>query len=352
MYKIIIVLLIMFSAECSRNEKRPPKVRYFPENFYLYNRPSPLRAEILPGIGNTVFQIYSHGRPVLFSPVPREDLLKTEQLVGIPLMFPWANRLEGDYFYNNEKKHIIHDTEKLLRRDKNGLPIHGLILKDKNWKPEIVRNSETGSYYDSNFSFGKEFQSVFPFETDLRQEMELIDDKLIISLTVKNLSSESIPLSFGYHPYFLVTDEDRKSVSLFTNAVSYYETDEKLLPSGIKKKASSLLPKDGRIENKILDHVFTDFPKAAVKHSVLNFQKRKIRLELIEGFDHLVLFTPAGKDFICMEPMLGPTNVFNLAHKKKYKGMKTLEPNKTFKASFSIEIIEHPEPASQRQPAF
>lgn len=341
-YKIIYIF-ILFYLQCVTNENRPAKVRYFPENFYLYNRSSPLRAEILPGIGNTVFQIYSQGRTVLFSPVPREDLLKTEQLVGIPLMFPWANRLEGDYFYHNDKKHILNDNENALRRDKNGLPIHGLILKAKNWKPEIVRNSETGSYYDAHFSFGREFQDLFPFEAELRQEIELIDNKLIFTLTVKNVSSESIPLSLGYHPYFLVSEEDRKTVSLFTNASNYYETDEKLLPSGSKKKTSLLLPKDGKMENKFLDHVFTDFPKAAAGYSVLNFKKRRIRLELLEGFDHIVLFVPKGKDFICMEPMLGPTNVFNLAHRKKYKGLRILEPGKTFKLAFSVEITEYPD---------
>ncbi|HNH07100.1 MAG TPA: aldose 1-epimerase [Leptospiraceae bacterium] len=342
-YKFIIYIILLFTVHCGKNEVKPPKVRYFPENFYLYNRSSPLRAEILPGIGNTVFQIYSHGRTVLFSPVPREDLLKTEQLIGIPLMFPWANRLEGNYFYHNDKKYILNDNKNTLRRDKNGLPIHGLILKDKNWKPEIVRNSETGSYYDSSFSFGKEFQNLFPFEADLRQEIELIDNKLIFTLTVKNGSSDSFPLSLGYHPYFLVSEEDRKTVSLFTNASSYYETDSKLIPTGKKKKSSSVLPKDGKLEKKTLDTVFTDFPKGALRYSVLNFKKRNIRLELIEGFDHLVLFVPEGKDFICMEPMLGPTNVFNLAHRKKYKGLQKLDPGRSFRASFSIQITEHPE---------
>jgi aldose 1-epimerase len=47
---------------------------------------------------------------------------------------------------------------------------------------------------------------------------------------------------------------------------------------------------------------------------------------------------PAGQErnFICFEPMVGPTNAINMAHKGTFKELQTIAPGATWKESFWI----------------
>jgi aldose 1-epimerase len=49
-----------------------------------------------------------------------------------------------------------------------------------------------------------------------------------------------------------------------------------------------------------------------------------------------VVYAPAGRDFICFEPMTGPTNAFNLHHEGKYKDLQTIQPEGKWVESFWI----------------
>jgi galactose mutarotase-like enzyme len=39
---------------------------------------------------------------------------------------------------------------------------------------------------------------------------------------------------------------------------------------------------------------------------------------------------------ICIEPQTGPTNASNLEHEGKFKGLVTVDPGKTFQATYWI----------------
>jgi hypothetical protein len=50
----------------------------------------------------------------------------------------------------------------------------------------------------------------------------------------------------------------------------------------------------------------------------------------------LVVYAPAGRDFICFEPMAGITNALNLAHRGVYKELQTIAPGGVWQESFWI----------------
>src|SRR5438045_8456535 len=54
--------------------------------------------------------------------------------MGIPLLYPWANRLAGlEYDAAGERVSIDPDSP-LVRVDPNGLPIHGLLAANPRWE--------------------------------------------------------------------------------------------------------------------------------------------------------------------------------------------------------------------------
>ena len=54
-----------------------------------------------------------------------------------------------------------------------------------------------------------------------------------------------------------------------------------------------------------------------------------------------VVYAPTGpnRDFICFEPMTGPTNAFNLAHRGIYKELQTIPAGPTWQESYWIRPI-------------
>ena len=58
-----------------------------------------------------------------------------------------------------------------------------------------------------------------------------------------------------------------------------------------------------------------------------------------QGFDTAVVYAPKRSDdqaFICFEPMAGITNAYNLAARGVYGDLQTIEPGRSWAASFWI----------------
>src|SRR5262249_45422199 len=47
--------------------------------------------------------------------------------MGVPLLYPWANRLEGFGYRAAGKEVALSDEDARIPRDDNGLPIHGVL---------------------------------------------------------------------------------------------------------------------------------------------------------------------------------------------------------------------------------
>src|SRR2546423_12037375 len=54
--------------------------------------------------------------------------------MGIPLLYPWANRLSGLHYEAAGKEVTIDPGSPRVRRDPNGLPIHGLLAANPHWQ--------------------------------------------------------------------------------------------------------------------------------------------------------------------------------------------------------------------------
>ena len=126
---------------------------------------------------------------------------------GIPLLYPWANRLAA-FDYVALGKHVELDRESgLLELDQNGLPIHGLLREWGAWDLEDGDGALTAGL---NFGNQEKLLKAFPFPHTLRLDLRLQGSHLSIATSVAADQGEDVPVSFGFHPYFRLPDAPRE----------------------------------------------------------------------------------------------------------------------------------------------
>src|SRR5262245_43888047 len=87
---------------------------------------------IIPSVGNIAFAMTVNGHDVLRWPYSSVDEFKARPtLSGIPLLAPWANRLDGPAFFANGTRYAFDMTLGNVRGD---IPIHGLLQTTNLWK--------------------------------------------------------------------------------------------------------------------------------------------------------------------------------------------------------------------------
>src|SRR3954447_11842083 len=62
---------------------------------------------------------------------------------GIPILHPWANRLEGWRYEVGGRRVALDRHSPLIASDDNGMPIHGTLLGSKLWEVEDTDDGVT-----------------------------------------------------------------------------------------------------------------------------------------------------------------------------------------------------------------
>lgn len=173
---------------------------------------------------------------------------------------------------------------------------------------------------------------AWPFAYRARQRFSLSSDALQISLELRNEGQQSMPAGLGFHPYFPRTPKCR----IFSNVQEMWLTDRDALPAKrITPPKKWRLGGGVQLEGADLDHVFTGWDQRAV----IEWPERNARLRIsAEGsLRFLVVFSPRGEDFFCIEPVSHCTDAFNHAGKgESGTGTQTLAPGATLAVSMTL----------------
>jgi aldose 1-epimerase len=86
--------------------------------------------------------------------------------------------------------------------------------------------------------------------------------------------------------------------------------------------------------------VFTGLIRGESGRAEFSVQGKQEKVSVLFGpkYTVAVVYAPKGpnREFICFEPMSGPTNAFNLAHAGKYNELQTIAPGGKWRESFWI----------------
>src|SRR5277367_6596530 len=93
------------------------------ETLHLYDDASALEAAFVPGAGMLCCSLRHRGQELLAQNAGVGAYAANGKTMGIPLLYPWANRLAGfDYTVAGHNVHVPHDPSR-VRLDAGGLPI-------------------------------------------------------------------------------------------------------------------------------------------------------------------------------------------------------------------------------------
>jgi aldose 1-epimerase len=146
----------------------------------------------------------------------------------------------------------------------------------------------------------------FPYAAELRYS--LIDGALDISIALANQGSRTMPAGIGLHPFFPKppgTVLTTGVAGVWTNDGTGLPAERMPLPDGWN------FPAGVQMDQTVLDNGFDGWNGKAF----LDWPDRGFGLSVEAGppFDHLQIYAPFGRDFLCIEPISHMTDALNRA---------------------------------------
>ena len=236
------------------------------------------------------------------------------------ILFPFANRIkDGTYEFNGEKFQFEINEKELNNA------LHGLVF---NQEFKVI-STETQDDYAAvvlNYQALKR-NSAFPYTYTIQLEYVLRQNTLDLTVEVKNTDSKTFPFTLGWHPYFLSTDLYHSSVRFDANKKL------KLCNRNITEGVEDFKISDNlKVQDQFMDDCYI------LNSGNIEFltPKYKLHLSASEKESFLQLYTPPFENAIAIEPTTGVSDSFNNGI-----GLKTLEPQETYKIGWSLKITDN-----------
>jgi galactose mutarotase-like enzyme len=228
---------------------------------------SGVSARVAPARGAIVTALRVAGRDVLY--MDRDTLLDPAKSVrgGIPLLFPFAGRLDGD--------RLVHAGTTMKQ--------HG-FGRNRAW--DVVAHGAdalTLALEDDAAT-----RAVYPHAFRAEQTFRLLPRGLRVELRIENLGTGPLPVAPGWHPYFPCPSAHKPRVQ----PVEVAGLDPARFTPDAEFDFGVTAPAGG--------HADFDVP-----------QLGRLRLGYSPELRFLQCWGLPGRDFICLEPFLGPNNTIN-----------------------------------------
>jgi len=230
---------------------------------------------------------------------------------GIPILYPTPNRVRGGRFTFEGRDYVF--------RDDGRNSIHGLVLRER-WssEPPVFDGKDPAGEVSVkawiDFEPGSPLFDRFPIRHRLTVRYRLSAKGLRAEFTVANHDKVNLPFGLGIHPYFALLGA-REQTLVRVQAEKKMEATQDLLPTG------SLLPLDGApfdlrqprpLSELALDDVYWGMKPGKAAGYEARDVGIKLDLQASEDFTHMVVYTPQGRPFFCLENQTCSTDAHNL----------------------------------------
>jgi aldose 1-epimerase len=240
-------------------------------------RAGQLEADIAPEAGMVVASLRHRGAELLGVRRGLEAYRRSGSTFGVPLLYPFANRLSAD-------RGELIDASAARRDPATGLPIHGLPAARAGWSlddDEPDRLRATLDWDDPAFAP--------PHRVEVTHELDAGGLR-----TTTRIEGDGVPVSFGWHPYLAI---DREATEVSVPTTRRLALDERGLPTGA---VDDVEPFAGVLGDRTYDDLF-EAPAEP-------FRAGRVTVELEEGAPYAQVYAPPGEPLIAFEPMAAPTN--------------------------------------------
>lgn len=302
----------------------------------LRNNKTQEYVSILPEMGGMLFQlellINNNLTPLLDTYSSAEELIET--LGGSfkgSFLFPFPNRIDaGRYNHNNT------DNQLDVNFASENNAIHGLLF-DKPFKLTSENESEEEHSIELTYlSDGNLKGYSYNFEVAIRFTLNGTKG-LTIESSAKNTDKLTIPVGFGWHPYFTLNTEV-DALELEFPSVESFEVNERMLPTGSNKPYKDF-NKSKTINKANFDTCFSFHTTESIAETKLFSPKLNGGISVwqktgSEGCNFVQIYTPDHRKSIAIEPMTCVANAFN-----NKIGLIELKPGTSTKNSWGVKSL-------------
>lgn len=250
------------------------------ETVSLVDEGARARVVVAPKRGGMVTRFDVGDRPVLFLDVASLADETKNVRGGNPVLFPSPGPLAGDAF---------------SRQGRSGsMKQHG-FARQRAWS--VVETSPRDVTLE--LVSGDATRAQYPWDFVARLRYSLAGTNLTVETRIENRSDVAMPFALGFHPYFHVADADKARARIPTGATRAYD-------NVTKESVDVRGPID--LTQKEVDLHLIDHGKSS---ATLDRGDDQIVISGDADFSRWVVWTLAGKDFVCLEPWTAAANALN-----------------------------------------
>ncbi|BBY63437.1 aldose 1-epimerase [Mycolicibacterium helvum] len=284
-----------------------------------------MTATYLPTAGMICTSLSDDGVELLGQRRGLSAYLSDAKTMGIPLLYPWANRLSANEYGVDGGAVTLTPGVGGVRTDEHGLPMHGVLAGNPSWL--VTDHSESRLTADLDFGAQPRLLASFPFPHVLTLDVTLADRALTVQTTVTPTTAVSVPLCYGFHPYLTIPGVPRSEWTLETPRLRHLPVDGQGIPTGEVQEWPAF---SERLGDKIFDDGFDEVPQGAM--FAVAGGDRRIEVVYDHGFPAAQIFAPGTDDVVAIEPMAAPTNALRTG------AYSTATPGQPATAVFTIRV--------------
>jgi aldose 1-epimerase len=310
-------------------------------NLVLQDQAYGSQAKIQPGAGFNCFsfQVPIDGKlvEILSSEPGFEQGDKKGTRSGIPLLFPFPNRIQGGLYSWDGKEYQLPAT------DGHGNAIHGFVV-DRPWRV-ITADSKTAIAEFQLSLDAPDRLPMWPSDFLIEVKYSLSAARLRADIRIVNAGDSTLPWGFGTHPYFnipILPDGDSAECQIQVPADESWELKD-FIPTGRR------IPVEPRVDlrngvglhERKLDDVLTGLQIVGGRTSARVIDRSLgfcVTQSADSVFQECVVFTPPGRPCVCLEPYTCTTNAINLQQQGIAAGWRVLAPRAEFRTWIEIAV--------------
>jgi aldose 1-epimerase len=247
-----------------------------------------------PDLGGSILRFDWRGEPIM-RPVPDPSSLPSILDAACFPLVPFSNRIAHGEFSTGERSIRLRPN---FPGSDHPHPLHGF-----GWLAPwtVMRHDPHELVMEHRHPAGE-----WPWSYRAEQRFVLDADGLTMGLAVTNQGDGPMPLGLGFHPYF-VRDESTRYRGLHRGE---WRNDAECIPLSHDEREA---PRDwwegSPVGRRSVDTVYTG--RAGSLEIVWPERLIRLALDCSDLLAHTVLYTPAGEDFFCVEPVTNETDAFN-----------------------------------------
>ena len=210
---------------------------------------------------SNAWRVQVKGKDLVRTSATLADFQARPGLNGVPLLAPFANRLDETAFYANGRKYNF-DLE--LGNVRGPIPSTGYVNGSKAWQLVEAKADQRSAWVTCRLDFFKIplFMAQFPFAHTITMTYRVSEGALEVRTRLDNLSTEPMPVTIGFHPIFELPDGNRDDWTVSLDAKTHWIEIPQRLPTGETQPIENFFGSERtaiQLKNyALIDDVFTE----------------------------------------------------------------------------------------------